>query len=134
MNWKLIFLLSFFGILVGIASIQGFTRGIEWLLWLIIALICAIVISKKQKSKIFAHGLLIGLFNGLLNGIIQAAFFTSYLMHNPESIEGFRQSPINPQIFVVFSGPIIGLIFGCAIGLFAIIANKIGRTTKQNET
>ena len=36
MNWKLIGLLAGFGVLMGVASVLGFTEGIEAPLWLAI--------------------------------------------------------------------------------------------------
>ena len=127
MNWKLIFFLSLFGIVMGLLSIFGFTRGIEWILWIVIAVICAAVISKKQSPKYFAHGLVTGLLDGVYNGIIQSAFYSMYLQNNPESIEGFRQSPVNPRFFVLLMGPLIGLIYGCVIGFFAVLYAKVSK-------
>ncbi len=47
MNWKLIFSLSIFGLAMGVVSILGFVPPrFEWLYWLVIDLICAIVVAK----------------------------------------------------------------------------------------
>ena len=62
MDWKVIGILSAFGLVMGLLSLKGFTQKIEPFLWLLFTIATALVISKNVNSGIFLHGLLIGLF------------------------------------------------------------------------
>ena len=130
MKWKTILLLSLFGILMGLNSVFGVIKNIEWLLWLIIAIVSAYVLNKQTKKLLVTHAVITGLFIGILNAIVQSSLFDSYFVNNPE-IEGFKQWPITvePQYFLLMAGPFVGIVYGLVIGLFALIIKKI---TKRN--
>lgn len=127
MNWKLIFSLSLFGVAMGFASLTGWTQGIEWLLWLLIYLVSAWFIAQKAPAKHFLHGFVVGLLNGIVHAIIQAAFFDTYLASNAQVAEQFGNIPggLPPLLFVLLSGPFIGVISGGILGLFAVIMMKL---------
>ena len=102
MKWKTILLLSLFGILMGLNSVFGIIKNVEWVLWLIIAIVSAYVLNKQTKNLLVTHAVITGLFMGILNAIVQSSLFDSYLVNNPE-IEGFKQWPITvePQYFLL---------------------------------
>lgn len=129
MNWKLIFGLAGFGLLMGVLSVFGYTGSIEWLLWLVIAIICAVVISKILSAKLFLTGLLVGLFDGVINSIVQSAFFHTYLSNNPRVAEGFGPVPggLDPRMFILIAGPFVGFLYGLFLGLVAWLAGKVFR-------
>ena len=127
MNWKLIFGLAGFGVLMGVLSLFGYTQGIEWLLWLIIAVVCSVLIAKMLSVKYFLNGLLVGFLGGIFNSIVQSVFFDTYLSNNPKAAEGFGPIPggLDPRIFVLIAGPFIGLLYGLVLGLFTWLTGKI---------
>ncbi len=127
MNWKLIFGLAGFGVLMGLLSLFGYTQGIEWLLWLLIAVICSVFIGKMLSGKYFLTGLVVGLLDGILNSIVQSVFFDAYLSNNPKAAEGFGPIPggLDPRIFVLIAGPFIGLLYGLVLGFLAWLTGKI---------
>ncbi|MCI0331538.1 MAG: hypothetical protein L0196_11455 [candidate division Zixibacteria bacterium] len=127
MNWKLVFGLTVFGILMGVLSLFGYTQGMEWLLWLVIAVICSVIIAKALSGKFFLTGLVIGLLDGVFNSIVQSAFFSTYLTNNPKFAEGFGPIPggLDPRMFVLIAGPFIGLLYGLALGLLAWLAGRV---------
>lgn len=127
MNWKLILNCSPLAVLMGIASLFGFTRGIEWVLWLIIAIVVAFLVARRTPSHLLPTGLMIGLTMGIINAIIQTAFFSAYLESNPDAAEQFAQAPggLDGRIIVMVSGPFIGLLYGLVLGLFCFIAGRI---------
>lgn len=129
MNWKLIFGLAGFGILMGVLSLFGYTVGLELILWLVIAVLCAVVIAKVLAVKHFVTGLLVGLFDGIFNSIVQSAFFDTYLSNNPRVAEGFGPVPggLDPRMFVLIAGPFVGLLYGLFLGLVAWLAGKVIR-------
>lgn len=131
MKWKTILLLSLFGILMGLNSVFGIIKNVEWILWLVIAIISAYVLNKRTTKLLVTHAVVTGLFMGVLNAIIQSSLFDSYLANNPE-IEGFKQWPITvePQYFLLMAGPFAGIIYGLIIGLFALIIKKISKKNR----
>lgn len=126
MNWKIILLLSLFGVLMGLNYVFGLIQGLEWLLWLIIAIISAYVLYKQTDRLLFTHAVLTGIIMGIFNTIVQSALFDKYLENTPES-EGIPQWPITiePQYFLLMAGPFVGIVYGLVIGLFALIIKKI---------
>lgn len=129
MNWKLIFGLTAFGILMGVLSLFGYTEGIELILWLVIAVLCAVVIAKVCSAKFFLTGLLVGLFDGVFNSILQSAFFSTYLTNNPKVATGFGPIPggLDPRFSVLITGPFVGLLYGLFVGLLAWLAGRVFR-------
>ena len=129
MSWKLIFLLSLFGVGMAVASLFGFTRGIEPFLWLLIFLLYAWWIAKHAPGKYFLHGLLVSVLNGIWISIIHVAFFSSYVKNNPEMLEAFSNLPpsLSPRLMTLIIGPIVGVLFGVIAGLFALVGAKIVR-------
>jgi uncharacterized membrane protein YjjP (DUF1212 family) len=127
MNWKLIFVLSLFGVAMGVASLFGLTGKMEPVLWLVIFILYAYWIAKHVQSKHFLHGLLVSVLNGIWISVIHAAFSSTYFANNPEMLEGFRKLPrsFSPQAMMLVTGPLIGAATGLIAGLFAIIAAKI---------
>jgi len=90
MNWRLIFALSLFGVVMAVAGLFGLTRGTEPLLWLVIFIIYAICIAQYAGGKYFLHGFLVSLLNGVWIAIIHFAFFPMFLRNNPD-VTGFSE-------------------------------------------
>ena len=129
MNWSKIFTLSLPGMIMGTLSLFGLTRGIEPVLWLFVALGCAWWLAKTVPSRVFLHGLFVGLLMGIGNSVMQSLFFDSYMASNPESTQAFQQIPggLSPRIFVLMAGSIVGFVYGLLLGLFALLATKFGK-------
>jgi len=122
MNWKLIFSLSVFGLAMGVASIFGCVpANLEWLYWLVIALICVFWIVRKATARLFLHGFLVGSIGGIISPILTAIFFSTYLAYNPSYAEQMQKMPagMNPIIFRLILAPLIAGISGLALGFFA---------------
>ena len=84
MNWKIIIVLSLFGIAMGIVSLFGYTQGIELFLWIAIAIFSVVVLAKTVNHKLLLRCLTTGLLSGFFNGIIQSSFFSMYLANNSQ--------------------------------------------------
>jgi hypothetical protein len=127
MNWKIIVLLSLFGVAVGVAGLFGLTGTPEFILWLIIFVLYAFIIVRKTQGKYFLHGFLVSLLNGLWIGIIHAAFFSTFAAHNAEAMASYDKLPqgLSPRVVMLIAGPIIGAVTGLIAGLFAWLAGKI---------
>ncbi len=130
MNWKLIGLLSGFGVLMGVASVLGFTAGIEGLLWLVIGLICMTAVVWKAPGRRFRHGFFVGLMGGTMAPLIQVLFFPTYLSNDPGLGTRFAEVPggMDARYFVLLLAPVIGLVSGLALGMVCwTIAALFGR-------
>lgn len=130
MNWKLIFALALFGVAMGIASVLGFyPPSLEWLLWLIIALFCAWIITKQITAKLFLHGFMVGLLDGLIAPIITAVFFSTYIAHNPTYADQAKRLPagLDVRTFSFILAPVIGVVYGLVLGFFTWLAGKISK-------
>ena len=126
MNWHLILLLSLFGILMGTLSVLGFTKKAEPLLWLVIGLFTAFMVSRKITEMMFWHGFIIGIFWGCLSSLLQSIFFQTYLKNNPKYAEAFQKNQkINSRYLMLVVGPLMGLLTGTVVGGFAWFIQKI---------
>lgn len=130
MNWKVILGLSLFGVLMGILNVFGLAGSLEWLFWLIIALISAVVIEKSAPKLHVTSGFMVGFLDSLFNGIIVAIFWERYLLQNPDVLERLAQMPegLAPEFFMIIASVLIGFIYGLFIGLVVFLIRK----TKKN--
>ena len=127
LDWTIIFTFSSFGILMGILSILGFTKKIEFFLWLGAMVATALLLPDFIVRKYFLHAFFVGLLWGIFNSVLQSAFFPTYLKNNPQHAEQFEKAKDkgNPRVFVVFMGPIIGAITGAATGGLLLLFDMI---------
>lgn len=127
MNWKVILSLSLFGVLMGILSTLGLTQGyIEIILWLVIAIISALVIERTSQNLLVTQGFLVGFFASLLKGIYTAIFHTTYFLNNPGVQEQFDQitADLPDQFYLIIVSVFAGLIYGLFIGLVVYLTRK----------
>jgi len=126
MDWKLIILLSSFGIIMGLLSVKGFTQKLEPFLWILFAIISALVISKNISGKTFLHAFIVGICWGVFNALCQHFFFEKYMANNLPLRENFNKITfIQPKYFVLITGPLIGLITGAVLGGLSLLVKKI---------
>ena len=129
MNWKLIFLLSLFGLAMGFATVFVIPSSLEPLFWLVIFIICAYLIAKYASGKYFLHGLLVSIVNSIWITATHAALFYTYIANHPEYLKMAEGLPPmmagHPRRMMAFTGPIIGVISGLVLGLFAWVASKL---------
>src|SRR5438132_1314334 len=120
MNWKLIFALNLFAVVIGTASLFGLTGHFEPLIWLLVFVIYARLIAKYAPGKFFLHGFMVSLINGVIIGAIHAAFLRTFLLNNLEIGINFRHLPrsLDPHVFTLIVGPIVGALLGLISGLF----------------
>jgi hypothetical protein len=135
MNWRLILLLSSFGLLIGVASLFGFTRGLEPLLWFLIFVLYAWWIANNCTRLHFIHAFLASVLDGTWIAIIHSIFFSTYVRHNPDVIERFKTLPpgVNLRVLTLVMGPLVGAIFGLVAGLFAYLGWRIIKKRKRLE-
>ncbi|MFN7924421.1 MAG: hypothetical protein U0Q16_30235 [Bryobacteraceae bacterium] len=127
MNWNLIFKLSMFALAMGIATVFVIPSNMEPLFWLPIFLICAFLIAKNAPGQFFLHGLALGLINCLWVTGAHILLFDQYAANHAAEAEMMKSMPMpdSPRLMMALFGPMIGLVSGVVIGLFALAANKI---------
>jgi hypothetical protein len=129
MNWRLILSFSLLGILVGFASVFGFTGGREWLAWIFIGLYAAWKFASRSREELFLHGFYLGILTGVFSSAIQALFISEYLKNNPRMVEALNALPqgLHPSAVILIMGPIIGTMGGVAFGVLAVVVGKLWR-------
>ncbi len=127
MNWRLILLLSLLAIVLAVASILGFVKSFEWLMWLIVGIYCGWQFAGRVTDDFFLHGFYLGILDGILNSTAKAIFFQTYLSNNPRLVDEISNLPqdLSPQLVLLIMGPIIGAFSGVAFGVLAFLASKI---------
>jgi hypothetical protein len=127
MNWKLIFQLSLFGLAMGIATVYVIPSKIEPAFWLVIFLISAYLIAKQSPAWHFLHGVLLGLANSVWITAAHILLFDSYVAAHAPEVAMMQTSPlaVSPKVMMLIFGPLIGLISGVILGLFAFMAGKL---------
>jgi len=125
MNWKLIFLLSLFGIAMAFARMFNLFGGnAENIIWFAILIFNAIVLAKSTTQKLFLHGFLICIINGIWGSAIHLALFDTFVANNPDMVAKFKDLPINQYVLACIMGPVIGIISGAVEGVLTVIAGK----------
>jgi len=126
-NWKLILGLSLFGLVMGTGTVFVISSDIEALCWLAIFIVCAYLIAEDAPGKPFLHGLFLGLVNSVWVTGAHILFFSRYLTNHPREAAMTSSMPLpdSPRLMMGLVGPIVGLISGVIIGLFALVAAKL---------
>ena len=132
MNWKLIILLSLFGLAMAFATVFFIPSSIEPFCWLAIFIVCAYFIAKKSSGKYFLHGFLVSLVNCVWITSTHIIFFETYFANHANEAEMMTKMPVpdSPRLMMLMTGSIIGIISGLILGLFAFIASKIFKKKK----
>jgi hypothetical protein len=127
MNWKLIFLLSLFGLAMALATISLIPMMIEPACWLVIFVVCAYLIAKYCSGKYFLHGFLVSLVNCIWITGFHLVFFNAYIEQHPRMMQmnlfPFLENHHHWQM--AFTGPLFGIASGLVLGLFAFSASKL---------
>lgn len=124
MNWKLVFQLSLFGLAMAFATVFVVPSNLEPLLWLGIFVVCAWLIAKGAPRMHFLHGLLVGIANSVWVTTIHVLLFQQYMAHHPREAAMMNSTPMpgSPRLMMLCIGPIVGVISGVVLGLFALAA------------
>jgi hypothetical protein len=135
MNWKLIFQLSLFGLLMGVATVFVIPSNIEPIFWLLIFATCAYIIARRCSSRYFLHGWLVSVVNSVWITACHVLLFDSYVVNHPREAAMTASMPLpsHPRLMMALMGPVIGVVSGLVLGLFAVVAAKlVGTRTLDN--
>ncbi|MHB8206098.1 hypothetical protein [Mucilaginibacter sp.] len=127
MNWKLIFQLSLFGLIMAFGTISLIPEKTEFIYWLVIFIFCAFVIARQCAAKQFWHGFWLSMVNSLWIFIAHGWFFKSYMAHHADMTTTnpiMNPFPQHPRAVMLLFTPIFGAAFGLLQGLFAYIVSR----------
>ena len=125
MNWKLILQLSLFGLVMGIGTVFFIPSTIEPLCWLAIFIISAFLIAKDRRDNHFLHGLFLGIANSVWITAAHVLLFNQYAANHVKEMAMMSSMPLSPRLMMLLTGPIVGVVSGIVIGLFAWLAGKL---------
>jgi hypothetical protein len=127
MKWKLILLLSLFGLAMAFATVFWIPVKAEPAFWLVIFILCAYLIAKNCPERVFLHGFLVSMVNCFWITGIHAIYFHTYLANHPGMAQQMADWPMagHPLRMMTLMGVVIGIVSGVVLGLFAVIAVKL---------
>ena len=127
MNYKLIFQLSLFGLAMAIATVFWIPSNIEPVYWLVIFVISAYFIALKSSGKYFKSGFWVSIANSVWITACHIILFKEYLANHVQEAEMLSKMPLpdSPRLMMLVTGPVVGILSGLVLGLFAYIGAKI---------
>jgi amino acid permease len=127
MNIRLIFRLSLFGLAMALATVFWIPSSSEPFYWLLIFVFCAYLISLKSSGKYFMSGFWVSIANCVWITTVHILFFHTYMANHPQEADMLTKMPLpdSPRLMMLITGPVIGIISGLVLGLFAFLASKI---------
>ena len=72
------------------------------------AVICAVIIAKRQPNRPFPHGLLVSLVNSIWITAAHVLFFDTYVANHAREVAMMQGTPLPPRILMVLTGPLVG--------------------------
>ena len=127
MSWKLILQLSLFGLVMGVGTVFVIPSTLEPFLWLVVFVISAYLIATRAAHRFFLHGVAVGLANCVWVTGAHVLWFSHYIANHPREASMMQSMPFptHPRLMMAITGPVVGLISGIIIGLFAVIAHRL---------
>lgn len=136
MNWKLIVQLSLFGLVMGIATVFVIPSTVEPVCWLVVFLISAYALARNAAGRPFLHGVCVGLANSVWVTGSHVTLFHQYAARHAHEMSTMGSWPLHrhPRALMLLIGPVIGLISGIILGVFAVIASRLIAPTTPGAT
>ena len=129
MNWKIIFQLSIFGLIMAFGTVSLIPQNIEPVFWVLIFGFCAYVIARVSTGKYFLHGLFTGLVNCVWITAVHWLFFQKYTENHTQLDKLTTDMPasfaIHPRVAMSVAGLGFGVLFAIVLGIFALVTSKI---------
>jgi hypothetical protein len=127
MNWKLIVQLSLFGLVMGIATVFVIPSTVEPVCWLVVFLISAYALARNPRGRPFLHGVCVGLANSVWVTGSHVLFFHQYVARHVRDMRVMASWPLHthPRVLMLLMGPVIGLVSGIILGVFAVVASRL---------
>ena len=127
MNWKLILQLSLFGLVMSVATVYVISSTIEPIVWIVIFAVTAWLIATRAQGRYLLHGIMVGIVNSIWITSAHILLFDDYIANHPQEAEMMATMPvsISPRLMMAVTGPVIGVLSGLVIGIFALVAARL---------
>lgn len=129
MNWRLIFVLSLFGLGMAFATVFQISSASEPFVWLPIYLLCSYFIAMHAPDKYFLHGFLTSMANCVwITGVhiwLFKTYMTNHITETQQYMKMQAQHGISVRKTMLLMDPVIGIISGTVLGLLAFAASKM---------
>ena len=127
MNWKLIFALSLFGLAMGTATVYVVPSNVEPFCWLGIFIVCAIIIARVARGRYFLHGLMTSIVNSVWITAAHVLMYDAYIANHQKELEMMSKMNVSlsPKTMMLLTGPVVGVVSGVILGVFALVAAKL---------
>src|ERR1700759_903616 len=128
MNWKLIFQLSVFGLIMAFATVFLIPEMVEPVFWLAIFIFSAFIIVQRVKGNYFWHGFFVSIVNCVWITSAHIIFYSTYVANHPSVGKMSQEHPLfpdHPRLAMLIMGPVFGIVFGLILGLFAFIGSLL---------
>jgi hypothetical protein len=134
MNWKLILLLSMFGLAMGLATVFFIPSKLEPVFWLPIFLLCGFLIARGTSTNAFVHGVYLGLVNSVWITAAHLLFFDQYIATHAQEAVLMQMMPMlgSPRLMMALTGPVFGAVSGAVIGVLSFIASRFVKPVRAS--
>src|SRR5262249_1369213 len=91
--------------------------------------VCAYIIATRCTRRFFLHGLMVSVFNSVWITTSHILLLDRYLGSHAQEAAMMRSMPLpdSPRLMMACTGPVIGVLSGVVLGLFAVVASKLVR-------
>ena len=112
---------------MAIATVFWIPSNIEPVYWLIIFIICAYFIALKSSGKYFMSGFWVSIANCVWITAFHIIFVREYMANHQLEAEMLAKMPFSdsPRLMMLITGPVIGILSGLVLGLFAFLGSRI---------
>lgn len=118
MRWQPLVPPAVGGLIMGVAAVLGWIRGIEWPLWILVWVAAALWVARGIRVVHFLHGFLAGALMSLGSSLLEIVFFSTFAANNPEVMDaaGGRPAGMSTRLFFVVVSPILAVVSGVVVG------------------
>lgn len=134
MNWKLIFQMSLFGLIMAFGTVSLIPERTEFIYWIVIFVFCAFVIAKQCAHKQFLHGFWLSMVNSVWITFAHIYFYKTYAAKHPDVASmgtNMHLLASHPRLLTLILCPVFGAVFGLFQGLFALIVSRFVKATSS---
>jgi hypothetical protein len=112
---------------MSVATVYLISSTIEPVFWLVIFVISAYLMATRAPGRYLLHGVMVGIVNSIWITSAHVLLFTDYVANHPQEAAMMASMPLpdSPRLMMALTGPIIGVVSGLVIGVFAVIASKV---------
>jgi len=127
MNWKLIFQMSLFGLIMAFGTVSLIPERTEIIYWIVICVFCAFVIAKQCAEKQFLHGFWLSMLNSVWITFAHIYYYKTYAARHPDVASmgaNMHLLASHPRLLMLILCQVFGAAFGLLQGLFAFLVSR----------